>query len=131
MRRAHYIMGLLGFATFALSGQVLSHHRPSLDSLEAGAHMMFVSRHIYLLGAALLNLVLGLYLQRQPEPWREALQRLGSILILSSPFFLGLAFLTEPERGLVGRSWRAEAGLFTLLGGALAHFLACCRKGAN
>jgi hypothetical protein len=63
-----------------------------------------------------VNLMLWLYLQRQLERWRAGLRRLGSILILSSPFFLGLAFRTEPERGLAGRTWRTEAGLFTLLG---------------
>ena len=131
MRRAHYIVGLLGLAGFALSGQVLSHHRPSMGLLEAGEHMMYVSRHIYLLGAALVNLMLGLYLQPKAERWKRRTQTVGSILILSSPFFLGLAFVAEPGLGIAGRSWRTEAGLFTLLGGAIAHFIASSRGATN
>jgi hypothetical protein len=131
MRRAHYIIGLLGLAAFALSGQVMRFHRPSMESLEAGVHMMFVSRHIYLLGAGLVNLMLGLYLQAQPETWRRSLQRIGSVLIMASPFFLGMAFLAEPGLGVAGRSWRTSAGLFTLVGGALAHFIASSRRAAN
>lgn len=131
MRRAHYIAGLLGLAGFALSGQALRFHRPTLESLDAGTHMMFVARHIYLLGAGLVNLMLGLYLNQQPEMWRKRMQTFGSILIVSSPFFLGLAFLAEPSLGIAGRSWRTGAGLFALLGGALAHFLASSRRVAE
>ncbi len=131
MRRAHYIVGLLGLAGFALSGQALRFHRPALESLEAGTQMMFVSRHIYLLGAGVVNLMLGLYLQVQPESWRRRLQVFGSMLILASPFFLALAFLGEPGLGIAGRSWRTGAGLFTLLGGALAHFIASSRRGVH
>jgi hypothetical protein len=108
------LVGVLGPAGFALSGQVLSHHWPSVGLLEAGEHMMYVSRHIYLLGVALVNLMLGLYLQPKAEVWRRRTQAVGSILLLSSPFFLGLAFVAEPGFGIAGRSWRTEAGLFTL-----------------
>jgi hypothetical protein len=129
MKRAHYIIGLLGLAAFALSGQVMRFHKPELALLEAGSHMMYVSRHIYLLEASVVNLMLGLYLQAQPENWRKRAQVLGSFLILVSPLFIVLAFLAEPSLGLAGRSWRTSAGLFTLLGGAIAHFIASSRPG--
>ena len=75
MWRAHYITGQLRLATFALSPQqVLDHHRQSLESLKVGVQMIFVSPHIYLLGAELENLILALYLDSWPGSWRVVLQ---------------------------------------------------------
>lgn len=105
MRRLHYMVGLLGVTGFVLSGQALRFHQPSLRLLEPGVHMMYVSRHIYLLCASLVNLVLGLYLRRVPEGWRGYSQVVGSALPVASPLFLATAFLVEPSLGLAGRSW--------------------------
>jgi len=99
-----------------------------MELLEAGSHMMYVSRHIYLLEASLVNLMLGLYWKAQPETWKKRTQMFGSFLILASPFFIALAFLAEPSLGLAGRSWRTSAGLFTLLGGSIAQFIASSRQ---
>jgi hypothetical protein len=86
--------------------------------------MMYVSRHIYLLGAALVNLVLGLYFRMNPHGWRKALQRIGSPLILLSPVFLLLAFFEEPALGMAGRSWRSFFGLIALFAGVMTHAVA-------
>jgi hypothetical protein len=85
---------------------------------------MYVSRHIYLLGAALVNLVLGLYLEVQPPGWRRVLQYLGSLLILVSPVSLLLAFTAEPALGMPGRSWRSFSGLIALFAGVMTHLVA-------
>jgi hypothetical protein len=63
--------------------------------------MMYVSRHIYLLGAALVNLVLGLYLQMKPPRWRGILQQIGSLLIL---------LRTGVARGICGRTPAGHCG---------------------
>ncbi len=60
MRHIHLIVGLLSVAAFLLTGQVMGHHVPNMQSLPPEVRMMYVSRHIYLLGAALVNLALGL-----------------------------------------------------------------------
>lgn len=124
MKRFHYIVGLVGVLSFILSGQVLLRHQPSLSSLEPGIHMMYVSRHIYVLGASLVNLALGLYFRNDTQKWRYTLQAVGSILLMSSPFLLVTAFLVEPSLGLAGRSWWSRLGLFTLLAGMLGHLIA-------
>ena len=62
MRRIHFIIGALGVLAFLLTGQAMKHHVPNIHTLSAEVQMMYLSRHIYLLGAALVNLVLGLYL---------------------------------------------------------------------
>ncbi len=85
---------------------------------------MFVSRHIYLLGASLVNAVLGLYLQMQPAGWRCLLQRVGSVLILIGPLILLLAFFAEPELGISGRGWRSYFGMIALFAGVMTHVAA-------
>ena len=124
MRKLHLIAGLLGILVFVLSGQAMRLHKPPVRSLEHGQRMMFLSRHIYILGSALVNLVLGLHLKLESRGWQRNLQIGGSLLILLSLVLLTLAFLDEPGAGIAGRSLQSALGWFTLLGGALAHFLA-------
>ncbi len=78
MRRLHLILGLAAVLAFLLTGQILSHHHPKMELLSAEVRMMYLSRHIYPLGAALVNIALGLYLSVRPAGWRRILQQLGS-----------------------------------------------------
>jgi len=123
VRRTHLIVGLLGVIAFLITGQVMGRHAPNIHSLSAEVQMMYVSRHIYLLGAALVNLVLGLYLQTQTSGWRRTLQLAGSLLILLSVVLLLMAFISEPPRGFAGRSWRTYFGLIALFAGVMTHAL--------
>jgi hypothetical protein len=124
VRRIHLIIGLLGVVVFLLTGQIMRHHVPSMHSLSAEVRMMYVSRHIYLLGASLVNLVLGLYLQMHPPGWRRSLQLFGSSLIALSAVSLLIAFVAEPALGLAGRSLRSYFGLIALFAGVMTHLVA-------
>jgi hypothetical protein len=124
VRRIHLIIGVLGVIAFLLTGQVMKHHQPSMVALSAEVRMMYVSRHIYLLGASLVNVVLGLYLKVHPQHWRRILQGIGSLLILLAPISLLMAFLSEPVLGIAGRSWRSYFGLLGLFAGVMAHIVA-------
>jgi hypothetical protein len=124
MRRAHLIAGLVSILAFVLTGQVMSYHHPKVAKLPAEFRMMYVSRHIYLLAAALVNAVLGLYLHLQPDGWRRFLQQIGCLFILMSPLILLIAFFLEPESGILGRSWRSYLGLIGLFAGVMAHIVA-------
>jgi hypothetical protein len=124
VRRIHLIIGLLGVIAFVITGQVMGHHHPQMQSLTPEFRMMYISRHIYLLGAALVNLVLGLYLKMRTHGWRRVVQQLGSLLILLSPVFLLLAFMAEPALGMAGRGWRSFSGLIALFAGAMTHLVA-------
>ena len=124
MRRIHLIIGLLGVIVFLLTGQVMKHHHPRMDELSAEVRMMYVSRHIYLLGASLVNVVLGLYIRVHPRRWPRLSQQVGSVLILLSPLSLLIAFFAEPALGLAGRSWRSYFGLIGLLAGVMMHLVA-------
>ena len=124
MRRVHLILGLLGVVTFLITGQFMKHHNPPVRMLAPEVRMMSVSRHIYLLGAALVNLVLGLYLREYSPAWRRTLQRIGSVLIFLSVLSLLMAFISEPALGLAGRSWRSYFGLIGLFAGVMTHLVA-------
>jgi hypothetical protein len=124
MRHIHLIFGVLGVVAFLLTGQFMKHHNPPMQLLTPDVRMMYVSRHIYFLGAALLNLILGLYLREQPSGWRRILQWTGSLLILLSPVSLLMAFIAEPSLGLAGRGFRSYFGLIGLFAGAMTHFVA-------
>ena len=124
MRRVHLILGLLGVVTFLITGQLMKHHNPPVRTLTPEVRMMYVSRHIYLLGAALVNLVLGLYLREYSPGWRRTLQRIGSVLIFLSVLSLLMAFISEPALGLAGRSWRSYFGLIGLFAGVMTHLVA-------
>ena len=124
LRRVHLVIGMVAVVAFLLSGQVMGHHHPRMEQLSADRRMMYVSRHIYLLAAALVNTVLGLYLELDPSNWRRGLQLVGSMLMLASVFSLTLAFLVEPPLGIAGRGWRSSVGLIALFAGVMAHLVA-------
>ena len=124
LRRVHLVVGIVAVVAFLLSGQVLGHHHPHMEQLSAELRMMYVSRHIYLLAGALVNTVLGLYLQMHPSHWRRGLQLVGSMLILASVFSLTLAFVVEPALGMAGRGWRSYVGLIALFIGVMIHLVA-------
>lgn len=124
LRRVHLVVGIAAIVAFLLSGQLLGHHHPSMEQLPAEMRMMYVSRHIYLLSGALVNAVLGLYLQLQPPSWRRVMQIIGSILILNSVLLLSIAFLAEPPLGMAGRGWRSLFGMVALFVGIMMHLVA-------
>ena len=99
MRRIHIAIGLLGVIAFLLTGQVMKHHHPRMEELSAEVRMMYVSRHIYLLEASLVNVVLGPYLKMHPRGWRRVFQQIGSVMILLSPLSLLIAFFAERRWG--------------------------------
>jgi hypothetical protein len=124
LRRVHLIVGITAIVAFLLSGQLLGHHHPTMEQLPAEMRMMYVSRHIYLLAGALVNGVLGIYLQLQPPGWRRVMQIIGSILILTSVLLLSIAFLAEPPLGMAGRGWRSLLGMVSLFVGVMSHLVA-------
>ncbi|HYM75761.1 MAG TPA: hypothetical protein VE377_07265 [Candidatus Dormibacteraeota bacterium] len=122
MRRIHLAFGILGLLAFAATGRMMRAHIPPMDQLGDGVRLMYRSRHIYLLGSAVANTLLGLYLVPGRELWRWCVQSVGSILFLASTVLLGLAFLAEGGHGL-DHTWRSSFGLYALFAGTLLHFV--------
>ena len=91
--RAHWLLGLVTLLIFPLTGQYMRHVAavPHLDSVP---RLVFRSRHLLLLVAAVANLALS-----NSQPFHRA-QRVASVLILVAPVFLIVAFFIDPARGL-------------------------------
>jgi hypothetical protein len=91
--RAHWLVSLLALIVFPLTGQYMLHLAgvPHLDSVP---RLVFRSRHLLLLVAAVANLALS-----NSQPFHRA-QLVASALIMISPFLLIAAFFIDPARGL-------------------------------
>ena len=74
MRRLHLSVGIAGVIAFLVTGQLMRHHTPPLTALSDSVRLMYRSRHIYILGSALVNLVLSLYLELESRGWQRNLQ---------------------------------------------------------
>jgi peptidoglycan/LPS O-acetylase OafA/YrhL len=89
---------------------------------------MLRSRHIYILASALVNLMLGLYVERCPAGWRRIVQAIGSGLLIGSTALLVLAFVVEPEKGFQPEMWWSATGLYALFLGCMAHLASSIGK---
>lgn len=127
MRRVHLLAGALGVLAFVITGQIMLRHQPPLDGLGDSVRLMFRSRHIYILASGLVNLMLGVYMERAAG-WRAGVQTAGSTLVLLSLPLLIWAFAAEPGHGLPdGIRWSA-CGLYVLFGGCVAHAASAARR---
>lgn len=61
MKRIHFIFGLLVFIVFLLTGQYMDKVHNHLDGIEDGVRLLYRTRHIFILMASLIHIVLGLY----------------------------------------------------------------------
>ena len=122
MRRLHFVIGAITtIALFAAGAYINLSTRQS--SLAPEQHLLLISRHIYLLAPALVNLVLAVYAKPVSHPRVPRLQWAGTIFIAIASALLILAFLLEPIGGL-GRSEISALGIFTLWAGTILHVIA-------
>ena len=126
LARAHLLVGAMALVAFLLSGAYMAFHHPPLGALGPGMHMMFISRHIYMLAAALMNLVLGSYLLPTVSRGARSAQWIGSLLLMLSAGLLLAAFVGEPVAGRY-RTPISALGLYSLLAGSLLHVGAVLR----
>jgi hypothetical protein len=122
MRRLHLFVGIVFVIAFLASGQYMALGFDHLQGLDDVTRMLFRSTHIYLLFAALLNLALGLYLERGPVGWRRWLRWAGSLLILAAPPLLAAGFLNEPWLSGLERPFSKPA-IYGCLAGMVLHLL--------
>jgi len=91
--RAHWWVGLLTLLAFPLTGQYMR-HLAVVPHLDAVPRLIFRSRHLFILLAGVANIALS-----NSQTFHRA-QRVASVLIMASPFFLVAAFFIDPARGL-------------------------------
>jgi hypothetical protein len=84
---------------------------------------MFRSAHIYVLYGALLNVLLGAYLQPLGSRLARRLQLLGTISVLVVPALLLVSFLAESRNASLSRPI-AVTGIYLSLLGVTLHLFA-------
>ena len=119
----HLAVGAATLVVFLVSGAYMRMHEPPVGYLEPGLHMMFTSRHIYILAAALIHLVLGASVSSGTRRGVLVVQTVGSVLLVLSAALLITAFVVEPMAGR-SRTHASSFGLYSLFAGSLLHVLA-------
>lgn len=122
MKQAHLFVGLVALAAFLGTGQYMDRFHDHLRGMDDVRRLLFRSTHIYLLLAALVNIVLGLYLTRDRSGWRRVFATAGSLMLLAAPILLLLGFATEPWLTGLERPYSRPA-LYGSLAGVLLHLV--------
>jgi len=128
MKRIHFITGLVAFVAFLATGMIMRFHDPPMTELSDAMRLFMRSRHIFILSAALLNLVAGCYLSPCPHGWRRVAQAIGSGLLILAPFPLVVAFFLDPKRNDLDAPI-SHIGLYALFAATVLHVVSCWRKG--
>lgn len=127
MKRLHLWVGFVTLTAFLASGMYMRLHTPPVAALGDGRHVMFTSRHIYILAAALVNLVLGAYVTSAGRRAARVTQSIGSTLLVVAAALLIAAFVSEPVAGR-GRTIVSSLGLYALFAGSLLHVFAALTR---
>ena len=122
MKRLHLAVGVTTLLAFLLTGQYMDYLEVRTNALGETARVMFRSRHIYLLLAALVNLGVGAYFSYRAGGWRKRLQLLGSALVVAAPALMLAAFFSEPTEPGLKRHFTLPA-VVILSTGTLLHAL--------
>ena len=122
MKWFHLIFGLALFFVFTTTGSYMRADFPDKDAISQEFRLLMRSRHIYILFAALINVVLGVYLQLRPQLVLKILQIMGSMVIAIGSVLLVYAWYVETY-GLQHFSNLSRNGIYiTALGVGLHLF---------
>ncbi len=127
MKKGHLIVGAIGLIAFVLTGQYMHWHFNHLQGMADGPRLMYRTAHIYILWAALLNLVLGLYVQPMENKVRRRIQQAGSLAIMISVALVAISFFTDSQNVTLWRGW-ARMGIYLALAGAALHAAAVAKR---
>jgi len=117
------MVGLLSTVAFLITGFLMSVHVPPLVESGADLRLLYRSRHVYLMFAGALNIVLGLYLDGSQSKAR-LLRHAGSSLVLLSPAFALFAFAHDPRAGTLDQAMPGSLAPFAVFGGTALLLLA-------
>jgi hypothetical protein len=116
------VVGVAFLVVFLGTGLWMRTAFPAAHQGHHGMQMMFRSAHVYLLFAALLNLLVAAHWRREERPWRRWLQQIGSVALAVTPVMFTIAFFHEPAPERLDRPW-CLAGVVLALSGTLLHTL--------
>lgn len=118
----HLTIGIVGFIVFVITGRYMRIDFPDKDLMTPELRILMRSRHIYILFSALIHLMLGVYLQLRPQVWRQVLQTLGSLVLITSTGVLLWAFIVESYE-LQHFSNISRWGIYLSLAGVGLHLI--------
>ena len=127
MKKLHLIFGILIFVVFLLTGQYMDRVHNHLEGMDDGTRLLYRSRHIYILMAAMVHLVLGVYLVPRNVRLAHWMQVIGSSLLGIGTLLLFRAFMTEPLTGILVTPF-THWGMYLLLAGVILHVLSALRR---
>jgi hypothetical protein len=127
IRRLHLVIGLVGLVAFLATGLYMDRVHGHLRGYSDSQRLLFRSTHIYLLLAAVVNALLGLYLVPSGIAWRRGIQMLGSAALVVTPALFLAAFCTEPWLSGLARPW-TKLGAYLTLGGVMLDVLAAAGR---
>jgi len=95
MIRFHRWFGIVLTVIFLGTGQYMR-FVAHVSALEMGPRLLYRTRHIYILMAALINLTLGAYAITSHARGARLLQRIASVLIIAGSMLLIVSFFYDP-----------------------------------
>ena len=116
----HLIFGFLMFITFLLTGQYMDRNFNHLADMADLPRALMRAQHLYILLAALINMVLGGYLTVSKDKLVAAFQIFGSLMIVAATLMLTYSFFTELPSERIERPL-CRMALYTMLAGGLGH----------
>lgn len=120
MSYVHLIFGIAVFIVFLATGKLMRIDFPDKKIIEQQFRLLMRSRHIYILFAALIHILLGVYLQKSSLKFQKYLQTLGSALLFVGTILLIYAFFYETYT-THSFSEISRAGLYITLAGTIFH----------
>ena len=130
LRNTHLVVGAIAVVVFLVTGQIMSQHDPPVAAMDWAERLLFRSRHIYILCAALVNLALGVHFGLPARAARRGAAIVGSLLVIMSAILLFFAFFAEPMAGRLPGPI-SNLGLYALFGGVLLYALVNLKKPAG
>src|SRR5256885_2535202 len=97
MKKLHLIFGTFALVVFLLTGQFMHRYYNHMVGVDDSVRLLYRTRHIFILLAALLNLGIGIYFNQRHQTWRKILQWLGSMLIVTGSVLFMAGFFFQPE----------------------------------
>ena len=120
----HLVAGWITVAVFLATGLFMRLGFPGVATPDLAHRVFFRTHHLYLLAAALVNLLAGVSLRGVGgRPRRPRLMLAASTLLLASPPLLLLGFATEHLTPTL-RGEATSFGWYTLGAGTLLHLFA-------
>jgi hypothetical protein len=123
VKRAHLVIGILLFIAFCVTGKLMRIDFPDKDVIPQDLRLLMRSRHIYILFASLMHLLLGIYLRIENDKMIKPLQYAGSFILIVSGVVLIFGWWTETYQ-LQHFSDVSRQGIYAALAGVGLHLIA-------